>query len=101
MERHPWISPRTRLHGWKAANLRARGLRPGTRDEKSRALAAAHQLIQDSDEEVKTMRKAAAAVDEAVTQGLPQRPVAEPVDDGVRVTRACREPGGSTSGYHE
>lgn len=53
----------TCLHRWKAADWKARGLRPGTDDEESEALAAARKRIRGLEEEVKILRKASAAVE--------------------------------------
>lgn len=53
------------------------------------------------EQEVKILRRAAAAVEETVPPKGRYRLVAELADEGVRLNRACRELGVSTSGYYE
>ena len=54
------------LHRWKRHQLINQGLASGLTDADRGALAAAKQRIRDLDEEVKGLRKAAAAVEEVV-----------------------------------
>jgi putative transposase len=51
------------LYRWRNHDLAGRGLKPGTTAEESAELAAARQRIRDLEEEVKILRKAAAAVE--------------------------------------
>ena len=54
------------LHRWKRQDLIDRGVKPGLTAVDSVELAAARQRIRDLEEEVKILRKAAAAVEEVV-----------------------------------
>src|SRR5215472_1620765 len=60
------------LHRWQHQDLVDRGLKPGTSVQESVELAAARQRIGELEEEVKILRKAAAAVAAVVP---PKRPV--------------------------
>jgi transposase-like protein len=51
------------LHRWRHRDLVDRGLKPGTTAQESAGLAAARARIRDLEEQVKILRKAAAAVD--------------------------------------
>ena len=89
------------LYGWKTKDLVDRGLKPGTTAAQSAELAAAEARIRDLEEEVKILRKAAAAVEEVVPPIERYRIIADLTADGVRVGRACHALGVSTSGYYE
>ena len=89
------------LYRWKRQDLVDRGLKPGTGQAESAALAAARKRIRDLEEENKILRKAAAAAEEAVPPKGRYRLVAELHADGVRVRQACYPLGVSTSGYYE
>jgi transposase-like protein len=89
------------LYRWKQQDLVDRGLKQGQSTTESTQLAAAQQRIRDLEEEVKILRKAAAAVEAVVPPKVRFRLVAELHDDGVRVTRACHALGVSKSGYYE
>ena len=54
------------LHRWRHRDLVDRGLKPGARTQESAELAAARARIRDLEEEVKILRKAAAAVEAVV-----------------------------------
>jgi transposase-like protein len=56
------------LHRWRHRDLVGRGLKPGTTVQESAGLAAAGARIGDLEEEVKILRKAAAAVEAVVRQ---------------------------------
>jgi hypothetical protein len=64
-------------------------------------LAAARARIRDLEEEVKILRKAAAAVEAVVPPKERYRLVAELRADGVRVGRSCHALGVSRSGYYD
>jgi hypothetical protein len=66
-----------------------RGVKPGVTAQESRELAEARRRIRDPEEEVKILRKAAAAVEEVVLPKVRYRLVAELHADGLRVGRAC------------
>ena len=85
------------LYGWKSRDLVDRGLKPGTTTGESAELAAAHRRIRELEDEVKILRKAAAAVEQVVPPKGRFQLVAELVDDGVDAKRACRELGVSRS----
>lgn len=89
------------VYRWKQQDLVDRGLKQGQSRTESAQLAAAQQRIRDLEEEIKILRKAAAAVEEVVPPKVRFRLVAELHDDGVRITRACHALGVSTSGYYE
>jgi putative transposase len=54
------------LHRWRQRDLVDRGLMPGTTGQESAELAAARTRIRELEEEVKILRKAAAAVEAVV-----------------------------------
>ena len=54
------------LYRWKSRDLVDRGLKAGTSTRESTELVAAKRRIRDLEEEVKILRKAAAAVEEVV-----------------------------------
>lgn len=68
------------LHQWKQRDLVDRGLKPGTSQEDEATLAAAKARIRDLEEEVKILRKAAAAVEAVV-----------PPEDRFRLVADLRE----------
>jgi hypothetical protein len=76
------------------------GLKPGTTGQDSAELAAAQARIRDLEEEVKILRKAAAAVEAVVRPKDRYRLVAELKAEGVRTGRACYALGVSRSGYY-
>ena len=61
----------------------------------------AQERIRDLEEEVKILRKAAAAVEQVVPPKVRFGLVADLHADGVRVGRACHVLGVSRSGYYE
>jgi putative transposase len=77
------------LHRWRQRDLIDRGLKPGTASQENAALAAAQQRIRDLEDEVKILRKAAAAVQEVVPPKVRYRLVAELQADGVQIARSC------------
>ncbi len=88
------------LHRWRHRDLIDRGLKPGATAQESAQLAVAQARIRDLEEEVKILRKAAAAV-EAV--GRPKdryRLVAGLKAEGVRTGRVCHALGVSRPGYY-
>lgn len=89
------------LHRWRHRDLIDRGLKAGTTAAESAELAAARRRIRDLEEEVKILRKAAAAV-EAVVPPKERCLVAELRGDGVRTGRCCHALGyrarGTTTG---
>jgi putative transposase len=87
------------LYRWRNRDLVDRGLKPGTTAEEAAELAAARRRISDLEEEVKILRKAAAAVEAVVPPKDRYRLVAELRADGVRVGRSCHALGVSRSGY--
>lgn len=89
------------LYRWKQQEVIDRGLKHGQSRTESAQLAAAERRIRDLEEEVKILRKAAAAVEEVVPPKVRFRLVAELHDDAVRITRACQALGVSTSGHYE
>lgn len=89
------------LYGWKSRDLIDRGLRPGTTTTESTELATAQRRIRELEDEVKILRKAAAAVEKVVPPKERFQLVAELVDEGVDAKRACRELAVSRSGYYE
>ena len=88
------------LHRWRHRDLIDRGLKAGTTAVESAELAAARRRIRDLEEEVKILRKAAAAV-EAVVPPKERCLVAELRGDGVRTGRCCHALGVSRSGYYD
>jgi putative transposase len=88
------------LHRWRHRDLVDRGLRPGTTAAESAELAAARQRIRDLEEEVKILRKAAAAVEAVVPPKERYRLVAELRGDGVQIRRCCHTLGVSRSGAY-
>jgi putative transposase len=90
------------LHGWRHRDLVDRGLKPGTAAQESAELAVARARIRDLEEEVKILRKAAAAVEAVVPPKDRYRLVADLHADGVRVRRSCHALGsrgrGTTTG---
>lgn len=76
------------LHRWRHRDLVDRGLKPGTTEQESAELAAARTRIRELEEEVKILRKAAAAVEAVVPPKDRYRLVAELHSDGVRIGRA-------------
>src|SRR5690242_13018421 len=72
------------LHRWRHRDLVDRGLKPGTTARESEELAAARQRIRDLEEEVKILRKAAAAVEAVVPPKDRYRLVAELQAEGVQ-----------------
>src|ERR1700761_6968528 len=86
------------LYRWKRQDLIDRGLKPAS---ESAELVAAKRKIHELEEENKILRKAAAAVEEAVPPKDRFRLVAELHADGVRVRQACYSMGVSTSGFYE
>jgi transposase InsO family protein/transposase-like protein len=88
------------LHRWRHRDLVGRGVKPGVTAQEGAELAAARQRIRDLEEEVKILRKAAAAVEAVVPPKDRYRLVAELRADGVRIGRACHALGVSRSGYY-
>jgi|SRR5215469_268620 len=88
------------LYRWRHRDLAGRGLRPGTTAAEGAELAAARQRIRDLEEEVKILRKAAAAVEAVVPPKERYRLVAELRGDGVQIRRCCHTLGVSRSGYY-
>lgn len=76
------------------------GLKPGTTAQESAELAPARARIGDLEEEVKILRKAAAAVEAVVRPKDRYRLVAELHAEGVWTGRACHAQGLSRSGYY-
>jgi putative transposase len=89
------------LYGWKSRDLIDRGLKAGTTTSESAELAAAQRRIRELEDEVKILRRAAAAVEKVVPPKDRFRLVAELVDEGVDAKRACRELAVSRSGHYE
>ncbi|WP_433304369.1 IS3 family transposase [Actinoplanes sp. CA-030573] len=89
------------LYRWKQQDLVDRGIKPGLSGTEGKELAEARRRIRDLEEELKILRKAAAAVEEVVPPKVRYRLVAELHADGVRVGRACHALGVSRSGYHD
>ena len=77
------------LHRWRHRDLVDRGLKPATTAAESAELDAARQRIRDLEEEVKILRKAAAAVEAVVPPKERYRLVAELRSDGVRIGRTA------------
>lgn len=89
------------LYRWKSRDLIDRGLKPGTTASESAELAEARRRIHELEDEVKILRKAAAAVEQVVPPKGRFQFVAELVDDGVDAKRACRELAVSRSGFYD
>ena len=89
------------LHRWRRQQRIDQGLASGLRDADRSALAAAKQRIRDLEEEVKILRKAAAAVEEVVPPIDRFRLVAELAAVGVRVRKAFYWFGVSPSGFYD
>jgi putative transposase len=89
------------LHRWRHRDLVDRGLKPGTTAQESAELAAARTRIRELEEEVKILRKAAAAVEAVVPPKERYRLVAELRAEGVRIGRSCHALGVSRSGYYD
>jgi transposase-like protein len=87
------------LYRWKKQDRVDRGLEPGTSRAESAELVAARQKIRDLEEEVKILRKAAAAVEQVVPPKDRCRLVAELHGDGAPLRRACYALGVSASGF--
>jgi transposase InsO family protein/transposase-like protein len=90
------------LHRWKSQDLTDRGLKcPSPGAVESAALAAAQRRIAELEDEVKILRKAAAAVEEVVPPKVRYRLVAELAAGGILVKQACLALGVSRSGYYD
>jgi putative transposase len=89
------------LYRWRHQDLVDRGLKPGTTAREGAELAAAQARIRELEEEVKILRKAAAAVEAVVPPKDRYRLVAELHAEGVRTGRACHALGLSRSGYYD
>ena len=90
------------LHRWKAKDLLDRGLKTPTPEAiESAALAAAHARIAELENEVKILRKAAAAVEQVVPPKARFALVAELAAEGVPVKQACLALGVSRSGFYD
>ncbi len=88
------------LHRWRHQDRVDRGLKPGTSVQESAELAAARRRIRELEEEVKILRKAAAAVEAVVPPKDRYRLIAGLSAEGVRIGRACHALGVSRSGYY-
>jgi transposase-like protein len=90
------------LHRWKSRDLIDRGLKSPTSEQiESAALKAARERIVELENEVKILRKAAAAVEEVVPPKGRFALVAELADEGVPVKQACIALGVSRSGFYD
>jgi transposase-like protein len=90
------------LYSWRSKDLIARGLKPAPASRVvSAELDAAHARIKELEDEVKILRKAAAAVEAVVPPKDRFQLVAELAEDGVPVKQACLSLGVSRSGYYE
>ena len=89
------------LYRWKSRDLVDRGLKDGQTSGQTAELREARKRIRELEEQVKILSKAAAAVEAVVPPKDRFRLVAELVDDGVRVRRACWMLWVSTAGYYE
>ena len=90
------------LYRWKSREEIDRGVKElAPAVVESAALAAAQARISELENEVKILRKAAAAVEEVVPPKVRYRLVAELADDGVPVKRACLALGVSRSGFYD
>ena len=91
------------LYGWKSRDLVERGLKPGTTAAESAELAAAQARIRDLEEEVKILRKAAAAVEAVVPQktgtaSSPSWPLTGSGSAGPATPSRCRSPASMSGG---
>jgi len=78
------------LYSWRSKDLIARGLKPALPSKIASAeLDAAHARTRELEDEVKILRKAAAAVEAVVPPKDRFRLVAELAEDGVPVKQAC------------
>ncbi|GAA3948416.1 hypothetical protein GCM10023085_33340 [Actinomadura viridis] len=90
------------LHRWKRQDLIDRGLKPPSPAEaESVALAQARARIAELENEVKILRKAAAAVEQVVPPKARFALVAELAVEGVPVKQACLALGVSRSGFYD
>lgn len=90
------------LHRWKSQDAVERGIKTlSPHAIESAALAAANKRIAELEQEVKILRKAAAAVEEVVPPKVRFQLVADLADDGVPVKQACLALGVSRAGYYE
>jgi putative transposase len=89
------------LHRWRHRDLVDQGIKPGVTERESGELAAARARIRDLEEEVKILRKAAAAVEAVVPPKARYRLVAELRAEGVRTGRSCHALSVSRSGYYD
>jgi putative transposase len=90
------------LHRWKRLDLIERGLKaPSPAAVESAALAQAQARIAELENEVKILRKAAAAVEQVVPPKVRFALVVELAGEGVPVTQACLALGVSTSGFYD
>jgi putative transposase len=86
---------------WRSRELVDTGVNPGRASEDAEDLAKANKRIRELEEEVKILRKAAAAVEEVVPPKARFALVVELAAEGVGVERACLCLGVSRSGYYE
>jgi putative transposase len=90
------------LYRWKSREEIDRGIKElAPAVVESAALAAAQARIAELENEVKILRKAAAAVEEVVPPKVRYRLVAELADDGVPVKQAYLTLGVSRSGFYD
>jgi transposase InsO family protein/transposase-like protein len=90
------------LHRWKRRDLIERGLKPlSPAEAESAALAQARARIAELENEVKILRKAAAAVEQVVPPKARFALVAELAVEGVPVKQACLALGVSRSGFYD
>ena len=91
------------LYGWKSRDLVERGLKAGTTVAQSAELVAAQERIRDLEEEVKILRKAAAAVEAVVPQKTgsvwsPTWPLTGSGSAGPVTPWGCHGPASTSSG---
>ncbi|WP_433476385.1 transposase [Spirillospora sp. CA-142024] len=90
------------LHRWKRRDLIDRGLKsPSPAEAESVVLAQARARIAELENEVKILRKAAAAVEQVVPPKARYALVAELAVEGVPVKQACLALGVSRSGFYD
>lgn len=90
------------LHRWKRQDLIDRGLQTlGPAAVESAALAEARSRIAELENEVKILRRAAAAVEQVVPPKVRFALVAELAVEGVPVKQACLALGVSRSGFYD
>ena len=77
------------LYRWRKQDLIDRGQADGASSQASAEPTGAKKRIRDPEEEVKTLRKAAAAVQEVVPAGVRFRLLAQLRVDSVRIGRSC------------